>query len=323
MGLEHGVDLRHGGRRIEPGAEGVPYERDGHGHEQGRRDPFAGHVSQDKGPPPVAGDEKVVHVAAHFLGGIQKGRGPETAHFGSTVRGREDAHLDLACGGKLALHAFLAGGGLHQIADVGGKGPAQMGIGPGQLAQLVATFQRQPPAEEGFEPVKGIGGGKIHFGQLTGLAGQQFQGTQRPDEHEQGRQSHQQHDGQAHGQQAGQQTVGRFLYLVQGGRQGHIPAKGPDAAQQAEHIALCRRQDDLGHARLAGFCPGRVEAVRKKAVTTGDQDMPVTIQQSHEPAGIKGHLPEFFPRVLQQLRLGPDSHLFQIVQGDHGDQDLP
>ena len=51
--------------------------------------------------------------------------------------------------------------------------------------------------------------------------------------------------------------------------------------------------------------------------------MPVTVQQCHEPAGIKGHLPEFFPRVLQQLRLGPDSQLFQIVQGDHGDQDLP
>ena len=96
-----------------------------------------------------------------------------------------------------------------------------------------------------------------------------------------------------------------------------------DAAQQAEHIALCRRQDDLGPARLAGFCPGRVEAVRKKTVTTGDQDMPVTVQQRHEPAGIKGHLPEFFPRVLQQLRLGPDSHLFQRVQGDLGDQDLP
>ena len=198
-----------------------------------------------------------------------------------------------------------------------------MGVGTGQLPQLVTALQRQPLAEEGLKPVKGIGRGKIHAGQLAGLAGQQFQGPQRPDEHEQGRQGHQQHDGQAHGQQAAQQAVGRLLYLVQGSREGHIPAECPDAAQQAEHVAPLRGQDDLGHAGLAGFCPGRVKAVREQAVATGDQHAAVTVQQGHEPAGVEGHLPEFFPSILQQLRLGPDGHLFQVVQGDHGDQYLP
>ena len=111
--------------------------------------------------------------------------------------------------------------------------------------------------------------------------------------------------------------------LVQGSREGHIPAKGPDVAQQTEHVALCRRQDDLAHTGPAGFRTGRIETVRKQSVTAGDQDMSVTIQQGHEPAGVEGHLPEFFPGVLQQLCLGPGGHFFQIVQRDHGDQDLP
>lgn len=40
-----------------------------------------------------------------------------------------------------------------------------MGIGPGQLAQLVATFQRQPLAEEGLEPGKGSPEVRITLGQ--------------------------------------------------------------------------------------------------------------------------------------------------------------